>query len=124
MTYIRRNPLYAYKDLSNMAKILIPKSPKDSGTSNFFTDNARKLFVGLGLYLVETESERDLTDYRQRTTLTNLFKLKAKNECLRWQERDVVPNYSILPKDSLVSKGWHGGKFGKIAWNNVKSHKE
>lgn len=80
MTYIRRNPLYAYKDLSNMAKILIPKSPKDTGTSNFFTDNARKLFVGLGLYLIETESERDLADYRQRTTLTNLFKLTVPQD--------------------------------------------
>ena len=72
MTYIRRNPLYTFKDLSNMAKILIPKSPKDTGTSSFFTDNARNLFVGLGLYLIETEKERDLSDYKQRTTLSNL----------------------------------------------------
>ena len=72
MTYIRRNPLYTFKDLSNMAKILIPKSPKDTGTSTFFTDNARNLFVGLGLYLIETEKERDLADYKQRTTLSNL----------------------------------------------------
>ena len=70
---------------------------------------------------LKTKLKRENNEQASRI---NLFKLKAKNECLRWQERDVVPNYSILPKDSLVSKGWHGGKFGKIAWNNVKSRKE
>lgn len=74
-TYIRRNPLYTYKDLSNMAGILLPKSPRDSGSSTFFTESSRKLFVGLALYMIETENERDLEDYRQRSTLTNLFRL-------------------------------------------------
>lgn len=78
-TYIRRNPHYTYKDLSNMAAILFPKPAKDSGGSAgiFFIESARKLFVGLSLYMIETEAERDLSDYTQRTTLANLFRLTS-----------------------------------------------
>ena len=54
----------------NMAQILLASGHNDSGSSQFFTESARKLFVGLSLFLIETEHERDLSDYRQRTTLS------------------------------------------------------
>lgn len=79
-TYIRRDVRFTYKDLMNMAQILLASSHNDSGSSTFFTESARKLFVGLSLFLIETEHERDLTDYRQRTTLANLFRLTSPTD--------------------------------------------
>lgn len=70
LTYIRRNPVYAYKDAMNMASIMYPRSVKDSGSSTFFTESAQKLFVGLLLYLIETEHT-----HARPTTLANLFRL-------------------------------------------------
>lgn len=79
-TYIRRDSKYTYKDLSNMAAILLPKPAKDTGSATFFVESARKLFVGLALYMIETEHERDVSDYRQRTTLTHLFRLTSPTD--------------------------------------------
>ena len=36
----------------------------------------------------------------------------------------LSPTTPYYQKTRWYQKGWHGGKFGKIAWNNVKSHKE
>lgn len=69
LTYVRRNPVYTYKDAMNVASILFPRSAKDSGSSTFFTESAQKLFVGLLMFLVETESEGN------SVTLSNLFRL-------------------------------------------------
>lgn len=77
MTYIRRHPAYMYKDISNMAQILLPRPSKGDGSAMFFTESAQKLFVGLALYMIETEDERNLTDQTQKTTLANLFRLTA-----------------------------------------------
>lgn len=79
-TYIRRDSRFTYKDLMNMANILLPSSNNDSGSSTFFTESARKLFVGLSLFLIETEHERDLSDYSQRTTLANLFRFTSPTD--------------------------------------------
>lgn len=107
-TYIRRDSKYTYKDLSNMAAILLPKPIKDNGSGSavFFIESARKLFVGLALYLIETEHERDLNDYKQRTTLTNLFKLttpKNGQYLSEWLKeeielRDKLPQTQLSPQ--------------------------
>lgn len=70
LTYVRRNPVYTYKDAMNIAVILYPKSVRDSGSSSFFTESAQKLFIGLLLYMIETEEKSGI-----QTTLTNLFRL-------------------------------------------------
>ena len=83
MTYIRRDARFTFKDLSNMATILFPTPTRGAdGSAMFFIESARKLFVGLGLYLIETERDpnRDLNDIRQRTTITNLFKLTTPSD--------------------------------------------
>ncbi len=76
MTYIRRNPIYTYKDAMNMANIFYAKGANDSGSSMFFTESAQKLFVGLVLYLVETEEARR-GDPKGKVTLANLFRLTS-----------------------------------------------
>ncbi len=75
-SYISRNPLFMYKDISNMAAIMLPMAAKNSG-DGFWTESARKLFVGLSLYMLETEHERKNrnTDYRQSSSLSYLYRL-------------------------------------------------
>ena len=67
-----------YKDVSNMAAIMLPMSAKSSGgNDSFWVESARKLFVGLALYMLETEHERPNrdADYRERSTLSYLYRL-------------------------------------------------
>ena len=79
-TYIRRNPVYTYKDVKNIASIMYPKPSKDNGSATFFQESAQNLFAGLLLYMVETESERDLSLPENKTTLANLFRLTAPSD--------------------------------------------
>lgn len=53
---VRHDPLYRVGDLQSIAAILYPLPARDDseGSAKFFTDKARDLFVGLGLYLMET----------------------------------------------------------------------
>lgn len=78
-SYVSRNPLFMYKDASNMAAIMLPMDGKGgSNSSSFWVESARKLFVGLSLYMLETEYERAeaaRTDSRQRSTLSYLYRL-------------------------------------------------
>lgn len=79
-TYIRRNPVYTYKDVKNIASIMYPKPVKDSGSATFFQESAQNLFAGLLLYMVETEHERDLSLPENKTTLANLFRLTTPSD--------------------------------------------
>ena len=114
MTYIRRNPLFTFKDLSNMATILFPTPRNADGSTMFFVESARKLFVGLGLYLIETEQERrreaerekKLDGYGWRTTLTNLFKLTTPQDggSLAQWVKQTLKLRAMKPKTDLSSQ--------------------
>ena len=116
-TYVRRDPRYTYKDLSAMAAIMLPVSARDSGNSTFFTESGRKLFVGLGLYMIETENERDLDDYRQRSSMTNLFKLTAPKDGRALTEwitdeiklRSQTPGRGLSEQCKTLLAGFAGG---------------
>lgn len=54
-SYISRDKLFMYKELDKLASILYPTSAKESQNSNFWTANAQALFVGLAMYMLETE---------------------------------------------------------------------
>ncbi|ASK27162.1 type IV secretory system conjugative DNA transfer family protein [Neisseria chenwenguii] len=79
-TYIRRNPVYTYKDVKDIAAIMYPKPVKDSGSATFFQESAQNLFAGLLLYMIETENERDLSLQENKTTLANLFRLTTPSD--------------------------------------------
>ena len=76
LTYVRRDPVYTYKDALAVAAIFYPLNAKgDGGNSNFWQQEAQKLFAGLLLYLIETEKERDLSRPENLTTMANLYRL-------------------------------------------------
>ena len=79
-TYISRNPLFTYRDLSNMAAIMYPMDGGGKNGNAFWIESARKLFVGLSLYMIETEAERPTrdADYKQRSSLGYLYRLATQ----------------------------------------------
>ena len=77
LTYVRRDPVYTYKDALSVAAIFYPLKNDDKDGSNFWQEAAQKLFTGLLLYLIETEKERDLNLMQNMTTMTNLFRLTS-----------------------------------------------
>ena len=54
LSYIRTDPRHVVGDVLSIAQIIYPTEVRGSGTEGFFNDQARNLFLGLALYLVET----------------------------------------------------------------------
>jgi len=54
LSYVRTDANHVIGDLLAIAQIIYPTSDRSSGTERFFNDQARSLFLGLALYLVET----------------------------------------------------------------------
>ncbi|HKW84183.1 MAG TPA: type IV secretory system conjugative DNA transfer family protein, partial [Burkholderiaceae bacterium] len=54
LAYVRTDPNHVIGDLLAIAQIVYPTSDRSNGTERFFNDQARSLFLGLALYLVET----------------------------------------------------------------------
>ena len=54
LSYIRSDPRHVVGDVLGVAQIVYPTEVRGSGTEGFFNDQARNLFLGLVLYLVET----------------------------------------------------------------------
>ena len=75
-SYISRDPLFMFSDLHNMAGIMYPKSAKgESANSSFWIETARNLFIGLSMYMLETEKERLKQDPNAVSSLALLYKL-------------------------------------------------
>mgnify|MGYP003701387185 CR=1 FL=1 len=102
-TYIRRNPVYTYKDIKIIAGIMYPKPAKDSGSATFFQESAQNLFAGLLMYMVETENERDLSLPENKTTLANLFRMTtpANGKTLGEWIKEEVELRSLQPHTAL-----------------------
>lgn len=62
LSYVRRDRFYTTGDAFNIANILYSTSSGggDGGNSVFFNEMAQKLFVGLVLYMIETEQASEL----------------------------------------------------------------
>ena len=116
-TYIRRNPVYTYKDIKIIASIMYPKPVRDSGSSTFFQESAQNLFAGLLMYMVETENERDLSLQENKTTLANLFRLttpKSGQTLGEWikdevELRDMQPHTALSPNCRSLLMGFANG---------------
>ena len=54
LSYVRTDANHVIGDLLAIAQIIYPTSDRSSGTERFFNDQARSLFLGLALYLLET----------------------------------------------------------------------
>lgn len=61
ISYVSRDPFFSTGGAFNIATILYSTSGNDSGNSRFFNEMAQKLFVGLCLYLIETEESTGVT---------------------------------------------------------------
>ena len=116
-TYIRRNPVYTYKDIKIIAGIMYPKPARDSGSATFFQESAQNLFAGLLMYMVETENERDLSLPENKTTLANLFRLttpKSGQTLGEWikdeiELRDMQPHTTLSPNCRSLLQGFANG---------------
>lgn len=61
LAYVSRDPDFSMSGLQKIAHILLPTTGNMDGNSKFFNGMAQQLFVGLGLYLIETENITDIT---------------------------------------------------------------
>lgn len=57
LSYVKRDPDFAPGGAFSIAHILYPVTPNMTGSTIFFNEMAQKLFVGLCLYLIETEKK-------------------------------------------------------------------
>ncbi|WP_082549300.1 type IV secretory system conjugative DNA transfer family protein [Rhizobacter sp. Root404] len=54
LTAVRTNPLHRVGDLLAVGQVFFPNDGTSTSSDAFFNDQARNLFMGLGLYLLET----------------------------------------------------------------------
>jgi type IV secretion system protein VirD4 len=52
--YVRNDPRYRVADTLSIGHVLYPNDGQTSGSEGFFNDQARNLFLGLALYLLDT----------------------------------------------------------------------
>ncbi|MBO4576370.1 MAG: type IV secretory system conjugative DNA transfer family protein [Neisseriaceae bacterium] len=109
--YISRDLKFMVRDLQNMANILYPLPQVDSGNSKFFALTAQKLFIGLSMYMIETEGvdkdgnpKRPLDEYQGVTSLSLLSKfLTPKDKSLKTFHNWV--KYRILGEEPDEDSG-------------------
>lgn len=113
LTYVSRDPIFAPGDAFNIANILYSTNSagNDSGNSKFFNEMAQKLFVGLCLYLVETEKETGVI-----SSMAELLKLATPEggvSLADWiKEQSTRPDLSKECINNLLSFASVSGQTG------------
>ena len=112
-SYISRDPLFMFGDLHNMASIMYPASAKgESANSAFWIETSRNLFIGLSMYMLETEEERLKEDPTAISSLALLYKLATPIgdlsfvewiKCKVLGQRLAKPKNEIEPEKANVS---------------------
>lgn len=101
LAYVSRDPDFSTGELQKIANILLPTSGNDDGNSKFFNGMAQQLFVGLGLYLIETEKTTDRTPTINALLALSLPKVGT---LAAWIENEVLrDDISDECKKSLLS---------------------
>ena len=116
-TYVRRNPVYTFKDILNIASVFYPIPLESKGSEKFFQSSAQKLFTGLAMYLIETEAERDMSLPENKTTLAALFRLatpKDGSSLAEWikkeiELRDMQPHTKLTENCRTLLQDFAGG---------------
>lgn len=100
LSYISRDPIFATAQAQRIASILYTASGNSNGTDRFFNEMAQKLFVGLCLYMIETEKQTNVP-----TTLAQLVKLTAPASMtlVEWINQVCDPSSDIKLSDSCIN---------------------
>ena len=114
--YVSRNEMEMKDDLQVIAASMYTTKSNDSGNAQFWTSTSKSLFVGMAMYMLETENDRDETiDYSGNSSLSLLYKFFTPKNGLSLY--DWI-NYCVLGKpvpDNVKIKG--AGK------RTIKDHK-
>lgn len=117
LSYIKRDRHFAPGGAFSIANILYPTSGKMEGNTRFFNEMAQKLFVGLCLYLIETEEDTGITP-----TLSAVLQLSTPTSgepLADWIKKAVKdPELSRECKNNLLS---YAGNTGATASGIVSS---
>lgn len=109
LSYVSRDPVFSTGGAFNIANILYSTSSNESGNSRFFNEMAQKLFVGLCLYLIETEKETKVVP-----SLAAMLKLSTPNNGMAlgdWIKEEVLrPDLSPECKNNLLSFAGNSGQ--------------
>ncbi|MGD9700738.1 type IV secretory system conjugative DNA transfer family protein [Acinetobacter sp.] len=109
LSYVSRDPVFSTGGAFNIANILYSTSSNESGNSRFFNEMAQKLFVGLCLYLIETEKETKIVP-----SLAAMLKLSTPENGMAlgdWIKEEVLrPDLSPECKNNLLSFAGNSGQ--------------
>lgn len=109
LSYVSRDPVFSTGGAFNIANILYSTSSNESGNSRFFNEMAQKLFVGLCLYLIETEKETKVVP-----SLAAMLKLSTPENGMAlgdWIKEEVLrPDLSPECKNNLLSFAGNSGQ--------------
>lgn len=114
LSYIRAGTRHVVGDILSIAQIIYPNNDRSSGTEGFFNDQARNLFLGLALYLIETpDLPRTIGELLRQSSgkgkppqkyLTGLIKAREKtdrplsSECV-----DALQRFLTTSENTLTS---------------------
>ena len=109
LSYVSRDSVFSTGGAFNIANILYSTSSNESGNSRFFNEMAQKLFVGLCLYLIETEKETKIVP-----SLAAMLKLSTPENGMAlgdWIKEEVLrPDLSPECKNNLLSFAGNSGQ--------------
>lgn len=109
LSYVSRDPIFSTGGAFNIANILYPTSGNESGNTRFFNEMAQKLFVGLCLFLIETEHETEIVP-----SLAAMLKLSTPENGMslaEWIKEQVQrPDLSPECKNNLLSYAGNSGQ--------------
>ena len=98
--YVSRDPDFTPRDMAKIANILFSSSGSDDNAA-FFQGMAQQLFIGLGLYLIETENETGITP-----TISGIKKLSQPTgvDLPTWIKQQVLrDDISEICKRNMLS---------------------